>query len=181
MFVYDHQREGQGNFGAWVQYTNHNATGWANLANDAFFSTTNGQVFKLRRAGDSTDFRDDSSAVDEMIILMKAEDFDNAGARKVINSIVSHFHVRTTSMLGTQMLASINLDGDFSDAGTFTFTKAGNDKVKTARSALPTRKMVYIQLKYTNSTKDESVILTGIDFRVALVNDKGVLESSESS
>ena len=182
VFVYDHQRElGGDRFGAWTQFTNHNATGWANLGNDAFFATTNGQVFSVRRAGDATDYRDDAAAVDTMTIIMKAEDFATAGARKVINSVTSHFHVRNSSMLGTELLSSTDLDGDFDSAGMFTFTKSGNDKVKTARAALPKRKMVYIQLKFTNSTKDEDVVLSGIDFRVALVSDKGVIERSETS
>jgi hypothetical protein len=182
VFVYDHQRElGGERFGAWTQFTNHDATGWANLGNDAFFATTNGQVFSIRRVGDSTDYRDDAAAVDTMTIIMKAEDFGTAGARKVINSVINHFHVRNSSMTGTELSSSVDLDGDFESAGTFTFTKAGNDKVKTARAALPKRKMVYIQLKFTNSTKDEDVVLSGIDYRVALVSDKGVVERSETS
>ena len=181
VLVYDHQREVEGAPGAWTQFTNHPATGWANLSNDAFFSTTNGQVYSIRRVGDSTDYRDDADAVDEMVIILKAEDFGEAGARKVINSVISHFHVRRSSMSGTQMLSSVDLDGDFEDAGTFTFTKSGNDKVKTARSALPKRKVVYIQLKYTNSTKDEDVVLTGVDYRIALLSDKGIVERSETS
>lgn len=182
VFVYDHQREsGTSNFGAWTQFTNHNATGWANLANDAFFATTDGQVFKIRRLGDETDYRDDGSAVDTMTIILKAEDFGVAGARKVINSIISHFHVRRSSMIGTEMLSSVDLDGDFESAGMFTLTKSGNDKIKTARSAIPKRKMVYIQLKFTNSTKDEDVILAGLDYNVALLSDKGIIERSETS
>ena len=52
VYVYDHQRElGGENFGAWTQFTNHNSTGWANLGNDAFFSTTDGQIFKIRKIG----------------------------------------------------------------------------------------------------------------------------------
>lgn len=183
VFVYDHQSEHrtEEGFGAWTQFTNHSATGWANLANDAFFATTDGQVFSIRRAGDSTDYRDDASAVDTMVILLKAEDFGDGGARKVINSIVSHFHVRNSSMSGTEMLSSTDLDGEFDSAGTFTFTKDSTDKVKTARSAISKRKMVYIQLKYTNSTKDEDVVLAGVDYRVALLTDKGVVERSETS
>jgi hypothetical protein len=182
VFVYDHQREeGIDGFGAWSQYTNHNTTGWANLNNDAFFATTNGQVFSVRRAGDSTDYRDDADAVDTMNITLAAQDFDNPGARKVINSVTSHFHVRNSSMIGTTMSSSVELDGDFTSAGTFTFTKSGNDKVKTARSSLPVRKSVYTQLKYINNTKDEDVVLSGVDFRVALLSDKGIQERSESS
>ena len=181
VMVYDHQREGKSEYGAWAQFTNHPATGWANLGNDAFFGSTSGGVFSIRRVGNSTDYRDDAAAVAEMVVILRAEDFDNPGSRKTVNSIVSHFHTRYSSMLGTELLSSVDLDGDFTSAGTFTFTKAGNDKIKTARSSIAVRKMVYLQLKYTNSTKDEGVRLTGVDYRVALMTDKGVVESSETS
>lgn len=181
VFVYDHQRETQAEFGAWAQYTNHNATGWANMANDEFFATTDGQVFKTRRAGDSSDYRDDADAVDTMVVLMRAEDFDNAGARKVIGNVTTQFHMRKSSISGVELLSDADLEGDFASSGTFTLTRDANDKVKTVRSTLPTKKMVYVQLKYTDSTKDEDVIISGVSYRVALLTSKGVLEQAEFS
>jgi hypothetical protein len=155
-------------------------TGWANLASDAFFATSNGQVFRIRNAGDETDFRDDAAAVDEMVILMRAESFGAPGSRKVVGMIVSHFQLRHSSMEGTELSVSSDLDGVFTSAGDFNLTKTATNKVEAVRSSLPRRKITYIQLKYTNSTIDEGVVLTGVDYYAALLNYKGIKESSET-
>jgi hypothetical protein len=184
VLVYDHQREQAQSAveeGAWSRFTNHPATGWANLASDAFFSTTNGQIFRIRNAGDSTDYRDDAAAVDQMIILLKANAFGTPGSRKVVSNIVSHFQLRNSSITGTELLVSPDLDGVFASAGTFTLTKGSNNKVETVKSSLPRRRLTYIQLKYTNATKDEDVVLTGVDYQAALLNVKGIPESGETT
>lgn len=180
VLVYDYRREGTtAGYGAWTRFTNHNSTGWANLERDAFFATTDGQVFRIRTEDDLTDYRDDAAAVAEMEILLKANHFGAPGTRKIVRNMVSHFHMRYSSMTGTTVEMSRNLDGVFESAGGFDLTKDETNKVETARSSLPNRKMTYIQLKYLNSTKDESVILTGVDFHAALLNTKGIKESSE--
>ena len=180
VLVYDHQRESnEGQEGAWSRFTNHPATGWTNLEKDAFFATTNGQVFKIRTTGTETDFRDDAAAVDEMVILLKANALGAPGSRKIIANVVSHFHLRTTSMVGTELEVSSDLDGEFESAGTFTLIKGQNNKVETVKSSLPTRRLTYIQLRYINSTKDEEVILAGIEFTASLLNVKGIKESGE--
>jgi hypothetical protein len=182
VLVYDHQREqaeGATEEGAWSRFTNHPATGWANLGNAAFFSTTTGQVFQVRNAGDLTDYRDDADAVDEMVIVLRANDFGAPGARKIVQSIVSHFQLRNSSMAGTTLLISPDLDGEFTSAGSFSLTKGANNKVETVKSSLPRRRLTYIQIKYTNSTKDEDVILTGVDYHAALLNVKGIPERGE--
>ena len=179
VLVYDHQREqvqSATEEGAWSRFTNHAATGWANLEEDAFFSTSDGQVFRIRNEGDETDFRDDAAAVDEMVILLRAESFGDPGSRKIIANIVSHFQLRNSSMAGTELLISPDLDGVFTSAGQFDLTKTATNKVETVKSALPRRKIGYIQLKYTNSTKDEDVVLTGVDYRATLLNAKGMKE-----
>ena len=181
VYVYDHQREGKGQeFGAWSRFTNHSATGWANQGNDAFFGTTDGQVMSIRRTGNLTDYRDDADAI-SMIAILRAEDFGMPGARKIIGAVTSHFQLRRSDMDGTTMLSSADLDGSFTSAGTFTFTKGDTIKLGNAVSNLPRRRLSYLQLKYTNSTKDEDVILAGIDFSVALLNEKGVPQRSETT
>lgn len=181
VFVYDHQREGKDQeFGAWTQYTNHNATGWANLGNDAFFATTDGQVFRLRNTGDETDYRDDASAVAEMVVTLRADDFGVAGSRKIIHGVVSHFHLRRSSMTGTTLYSSEDLDGTFRDAGTFNLVKDDGVKVETINSSLGRRRCVYVQLKYVNSTKDEDVVLSGVDYQVALMGSQGIKDQGNS-
>jgi hypothetical protein len=180
VLVYDHQREGrEQEFGAWSRYTNHPATGWTNLANDAFFATTDGQVFRIRDDGSATDFRDDDNAVDDMVIVLRASDFGQPGARKIVKNIVAHFQLRRSSMTATEILSSPDLDGVFTSAGTFNMVKGDTIKVDTESVTLPRRRLVYIQLKFTNSTKDEDVVLSGIDYTVALMSEKGIKEISE--
>lgn len=180
VLVYDYRREGQdGRFGAWTRFTNHNATGWANLAKDAFFATDDGQVFRIRSSDTADDFRDDADAVADMEILLRANHFGAPGTRKVVRNVVSHFHLRHSSMEGTEIEMSQNLDGSFESAGTMNLVKGATNKVEPVRSSLPNRKMTYIQLRYTNSTKDESVILAGVDYHAALLNYKGVKESGD--
>ncbi len=82
-------------------------------------------------------------------------------------------------MEGTELFVSSDLDGQFESAGTFDLVKDSYTKVETVKSALPRRKINYIQLKYVNSTKDEDVILTGVDYHATLLNAKGIRESGE--
>jgi hypothetical protein len=175
VLVYDYQREGKNQeYGAWTEFTNHAATGWANLENDAFFATSTGEVFRLRNAGDETDFRDDADAVDTMTIILRAEDFDISGERKVMSAVNSHFEMRFSDNVGTTLSVAYDLQSAFEDVVTFNFTDADNIKVKFAEASLPRRKSVYFQMKYTNNTKDESVILAGVDYSVAKLSHKGV-------
>lgn len=181
VLVYDHTREGDDSpLGAWTQYTNHSATGWANLGNDAFFATTDGQVFKIRVANDATDYRDDADAVAQMVIKPKAMDAGVPGLRKVILSIVSHFRMDKSSMTATELAAAIDLETVFSSAGTIEVTLS-TKKVQSVRSSLPVRRFEFLQLLYTNSVKDEEVILAGIDFHLAAIPEKGIPEKAEVS
>ena len=79
------------------------------------------------------------------------------------------------------MLSSPDLTGEFTSAGTFTLTKDSTVKVSTVNSSLPRRRLTYIQLKYANSTIDEDVVLSGIDFNVALLNEKGIPDRSQTT
>jgi len=187
VLVYDHEREeydgrtsGAQAYGAWTTYTNHNVTGWANLANDAFFGTTDGQVFKIRNANDKTDFRDDAGPIDDMIIELRPENFGVAGIRKTIASITSNFQLRRSDMKGTRLEVITDNEGVGYDAGSFNLNKTANidNEVATIKSSLSRRKMVYATLKYTNTTKDEDVVLAGVDYRVAGLTSEGLRESS---
>jgi hypothetical protein len=180
VFVYDHQREGRDQeFGAWTQYTNHSATGWANLGNDSFFATTDGQVFKIRNAGDASDYRDDASAVDQMVILLRGEDYGVPGARKTTARVVSHFQLRKTSMTGTAITTSVDLNGTFTATDSLTVTKDATKKIQTVSTSPKDRRSIYMQVKYTNSTKDEDVILAGVDYDVALLKTAGVPQAAK--
>lgn len=179
VLVYDHQREGvDQEFGAWSEYTNHPATMWANLVNDAYFSTSTGRVFRIRRAGDATDYRDDASAISCDLVL-RATDHGSGGVRKLVNSVTSHLQLRHSSQTGTQLSHSADLDGVFQSCGSLIAAKTATNKVATLRSALPRRKAVYSQLRYVNAVKDEEFILSGVDWYLTSLNDRAIHEAED--
>jgi hypothetical protein len=176
VLVYNHQREEENGLGAWTEYTNHPATGWANLGNNAYFASSTGSVFSIRNQDNATDFRDDADAVAETVILLRANDFGAAGIRKSVAYVTSHFEMRYSDNVDTAIQIAYDLQTAFEDAGEFDFIKSANTKVKFAQASVPRRKSNYIQVKYTNSTKDESVILAGVDYTVSGLSYLGVNE-----
>jgi hypothetical protein len=180
VLVYDHTREGADQeFGAWTKYDNHPSTGWVNLSDDAFFATTDGQVFKVRNANDATDFRDDAAAI-SFNVKLKPMDGGMSAQRKIVGGIVTHFKMEKSSMNGTELLTSADFNNTFQSAGTFTIT-LGNKAVQTVKSAVPIRRLTFLQLNYTNSAKDENVILAGVDLLMAMLSEHGIQEKAEVS
>ena len=179
VLVYDHTRESQEQeFGAWTRYTNHPATGWANLDDDAYFATSTGQVFKVRRANDSSDYRDDASAI-TMSVTLKAMDFGLPGARKACRNAVVHMRMDKTNVTGTTVSAAVDLGTTFASCGTVSATTLGTKKVETFRVSLPTPRFTFLQMKLENAVKDENFVLAGVDFLVAALGKAGVKERSE--
>jgi hypothetical protein len=177
VLVYDHQLEGrEQEFGAWTEHDNHPVTGWANLKSDAFFGSRLGRVFVLRNTGEASDYRDDASAITSDVIL-RAMDFDQSGARKIVSTVTSHLQLRTSGQTSTQLFSSVDLNGTFEPCDLLAAEKTGNTKVVTLRSSVPKRKQVYLQLRYVNSAKDEEFILSCVDLYVTLLNNKGVREA----
>lgn len=176
VLVYDHTRETDDRveFGAWTRYDNHPTTGWANLENDAFFGTTNGQVFKLRNLGESSDYRDDASAIVQDIVLA-ALDFGIPGITKIVKDVTMQYQLRHSDITGTTIEASIDLDNIYRDLDAFTITRDTNisgldststPKVKTIRYEVPRKVLEYLQLRAKNSNIDEDMILAGITINI---------------
>jgi hypothetical protein len=179
VFVYDHVRESDQRYGAWSTFTNFPATGWANLQNDAFFGSTEGEVFVLRRAIDNTDYRDDGEAVAEMSVVTRPYTFGSPGIRHKIRAIMSNFKV-AGSMLGTTLETAVDLSTNWVATDTFSVTDQSSTEdyrsrqVVTLRSSAKNQKFIYLQLRYKNSTKDEPVILSGIAFTAAPLRQLGI-------
>lgn len=178
VFVYDHTREGVDQpIGAWTRYNNHPATGWANLASEAFFGSVNGRVFTIRNTGSTSDYRDDTDAISWQL-LYKALSFGVSSRRKMLASVVTHMRVLADTS-GVSLESAVDLNNTFESAGSLPTPTSCNQKVISLRSALPTRRGLYFQLKYSNSTLDEPTEIAGIDFVVAGLSHKGIKESEE--
>lgn len=186
--VYNHTREyEQRGDGSWTTYTNHPATGWTNLDAESYFASTDGRVYIIRRLNETSDYRDDSSAI-AMTVITRALDALDSGRRKVHSKIITHYRVPSESV-GTALFAALDLKTVFQATDAFQINQEsqdglgdnGNQKVVTISSVIDSKVGVYIQLKYTNSTIDETVEITGIDLRVAAKSDEGILEARETT
>lgn len=194
--VYNHTKEDSSSYsanygprvtGAWTTYTNHSATGWANLGNDSFFGNVNGRVMIIRRTSEKYDYRDDSSAV-EMTFTTRAMDMGDSGRRKLFSRIVTHYRNAVGVMSGTTLGVSLNTVNVFQPTDTFVLrhptevTNLSDEGVQTIFPVVSVSQEkigVYIQCQYLNSTIDEPVEITGIDFRVAPMAVYGITEAAK--
>ena len=186
--VYNHTREYEGEGrGSWTTYTNHAATGWANLLDDAYFATVDGQVFSIRRTGTVTDTRDDDRGI-AWKILPRAMDFGDSGIRKTFGWVITHYRTLVETA-GITLKAATNLREELQDTDAFTVEKPSSSngigdeiskKVVSIKSSLRDRIGNYLQLEYSGSTKDQPVEISGIDIRVAAKTSKGITEAAST-
>lgn len=194
VYVYDHTAEMPSTSytgarsGSWSRFDSHPATGWANLAQDAYYSTSTGRVFSVRRAGDLTDYRDDSSSI-TCRIMTRAMDFGNAGIRKCLDGFAAHYRVLATSD-STTVSTSLDMREDFHELDGFVLNRESTTdgmsdlsarKMRTIWHSVGRRKGVYFQVVVENMGLDEDLELAGIDFKVAGLSDKGILMAAETS
>ena len=180
VLVYDHDSEGVNTkYGAWSKYDAHNVTMWANLDEDAYFGSFKGQVYKLRDAGDSSDFRDDEDAI-TVEWKYKAEDFGAPHRRKLIHKGFIEFQLDHTNLTGVELFSRTNLKGSYTSCGTITETQSDADYVPV-RFSLADRKGVNVQMKLTHNVKDEEVVIVGISWVVGGLETTGVSEASSYS
>ena len=186
---YNHSREySQQGIGGWSRHSNWPAVGWANLNSDAFFASTSGRVFRIRTAGDATDFRDDASAISSEVTL-RALDFGLSAARKVVRSIVVHLRV-PQDVTATQVAAAVDLRSEFEaldpfkvDIEDFTdgLSDQGKLKIATVKFSTLRNKFTYLQVKLSNSARDEGMEITHIDFVVAGLSPAGLVEAARTT
>jgi hypothetical protein len=189
VLVYDHTQEydTQNNLGGWTKFTNHPATGWANLDDQAFFSSTKGKVFVLRQAGDDTDYRDEASPITAEITF-RALNFGDSAVRKYLAQIMLHLRTPVDSS-GTKFYISTELKDNFHELDDFVIkvedttngisdtgkSKIGSIKFNTSRS-----KFVYLQNKIINDSIDEGLEVTLIEYRIAGLPATGLTDAART-
>lgn len=187
VFLYNHTSEAEGKTGAWGRYDHHPATGWANLASDAFYGTTGGRVFSIRNTGLTSDFRDDSEGI-EFRIDLRPNDFGNSGIRKIIDRIIVHYRTGARN-IGTALLYALDLEEEYQSTsdvivpigtiGTGIDDSVSQSVVSIAHN-VSRRRSVYFSTRITNSTIDENLEIAGVDYRVGGLQDKGILQAAET-
>jgi len=180
VFVYDYTRETDERveFGAWSRYTNHPATGWANLGNEAYFATTTGEVFKIRNLGDQTDYRDDASAI-SMVAVMGALDFGLAGTRKVVRDLTIHFPLRFSDLTAPLVKMAVDLASTYSTLDDFDIDRDDGDS-RSIRFDLPVRRGEFFTLRVENAAISEDMRVSGVTYSVAAGSSATILAAANS-
>ena len=175
VFDYIIEQGGEGT-GAWTIYDNINASYWCQTNSNTFFSNYSGRIFSIRNIGDETDYRDDASGITS-IFTYGAKDFGDSGLRKNIGRIISHLKTET-DITNVTLEAATDMSQTFSSVGTLS-ALSSEKKLHSIASSVPERHCLYIQVRYTHSTKDENFILTAIDFKVLGLEELGITQDTE--
>lgn len=187
VYVYNHTNEGTDEPGGWGRYTNHPATGWANLYQDAFYATVNGSVKRLRAEGVPEDYRDDAAAI-EAVLTTRATDFGQAGIRKVVSHVVVNYRTGGTSE-NTSVEISPDLRTDFDTTTSFTvvnypaddgISSVSGQDIRTIRHSLTRRRCVYMTVRISNTGIDEALEIAGMSYVVAGLNSKGIVQAAST-
>lgn len=189
VYVYNHTAEDEGqSLGPWTRYDAHKAIGWANLNSDAFYANTQGRVFMLRNTGLLSDFRDDNQGINFQMTT-RANDFGNAGIRKVVNAVVIHYRTQATTSTTTLSYAP-DLQVEYAPTSSFQVKQISNNtdlsdeiqkSIQTLKHTLERRRCVYMQLQIQNTGIDEDLEVAGLEWRVGGLNDSGLLEASQTN
>ena len=188
VYVYNHTGEADGETGGWARYTNHPATGWANLFKDAFYANVNGSVLRLRNLGEQTDYRDGSSAI-ESILEARATSFGNTGIRKVVSNCIVHYRTAENSS-GTKVYFAPDLYSEYDESTNFSVkTKSAiQDNLSSSQAkaivsvmhSLVRRRCIYMSVKIINAAKDENVEVAGMSFMVGGLSPGGIKQAADT-
>jgi hypothetical protein len=188
VYVYNHTGEADGETGGWARYTNHPATGWANLFKDAFYANVNGSVLRLRNLGEQTDYRDGSSAI-ESILEARATSFGNTGIRKVVSNCIVHYRTAENSS-GTKVYFAPDLYSEYDESTNFSIkTKSAiQDNLSSSQAqaivsvmhSLVRRRCIYMSVKIINAAKDENVEVAGMSFMVGGLSPGGIKQAADT-
>ena len=195
VLVYDYTKEDTKNsYGSWTRYTNHPATGWCNLLEDAFFCTTSGRVYQVASGNSKYDYADDGKAI-ECSATFRALDFGDSAIRKRVLHLLVHYRipqllegsvdVNTASVgMGVNLVDSFTiLDAFYLDVpnkpdGLSTLTPY---KQVTIRYAARNPKSLYFQTKISDNGLHTPLQVTGLSFRVAGLGTEGITEAAQTS
>lgn len=177
VLTYAHTREYvSGGFGSWTLYDSHPATDWCNRREDAYFASTRGRVFEVRRDASELPFRDDDRPIVAEATL-RSMDFGHGGTRKRFGPCTVHFRTDATD-------ASIQVEAAVDSSRTFRSCDPsqvrGARKISTIQYSLPERKGTHLQLRIRGEELDEPMEISTVDFRVAATGPDGVTQAKDT-
>jgi len=185
VYVYNHTNETNTELGGWARYTNHPATGWTNLFDDAFYASVNGSILRVNNQGLPQDYRDGSDAI-EMVFQGRANDFGQAGIRKIVSHVIVNYRSGGVSD-NTTVETAPDLMRQYDTTTPFTvvnippdngFSSLAGQDVTAIRHSIYNRRCIYITVKIINNGLNEDMEVAGMSFVVAGLNSKGIKQAA---
>jgi hypothetical protein len=194
-FIYDYTREDSKNtYGSWTRYTNHPATGWCNLLENAYFASTKGRVYQVLNSNSKFDYHDDGQAISGSTVF-RALDFGDSAIRKRVLHLLVHYRIpalsegqvdtdTATVSMGVNLvdnfipLDTFKLDVPNSPDGLSTLTPY---KQVTLRYAVRNPKSLYFQVKIEDTGLHTPLQVTGLSFRVTGLSTEGIREAAQTA
>jgi hypothetical protein len=178
VFVFDYA--GMQQRSAWTRHDNHLATGWCNIGGKtSLFATQDGQVYKIREALDTTDYRDDADAI-SVDIMLRPEDFDLPGVIKNVGGVRLNFANNGQAVRSVSVSVAANLSETFQACDPMDITTSSR-KEEGVWFSLPKRKCEVVQVRVQTSTLDAPITLSGVAYYVAALDHKGAKEVAQVS
>lgn len=167
--------------GAWAFYDNFPATAWVQTNTAVYFSDYDGRVYSLRDLGDATDLRDDSSGIASEF-LYGATAFGDSGSRVALSKVITHLKA-VTDLTGAKIYIATDMENGFTEAGTLEFDKDEVDskKLYSIAASLPDSHCLFVQVKYTHSTKDEDMVIAGLEYKAMPLSELGIKQTIDSA
>jgi hypothetical protein len=190
VYVYNHTQEDEDgqHLGAWSRYDSHTAIGWANLASDAFWASTGGNVYTLRTTGSETDYRDSAASI-TFRLDTRPNDYGNSGIRKVLDKVIVSYRTGTAPA-ENNLYFSADLEQEYSSTSSFTIEGTATNlngiddlipkDVITLRHSLDRRKGVYFSIRIENSNLDQNVEVAGVNYRVGGLDSRGIKSATKT-
>ena len=172
---YDHSREELGQMGAWNEYTNHNVTGWANQAIDAYYGNTAGLVYKIRNNSNLTDYRDDDQPIAQQLATTGGISYGLPANRKTTSAAIIQYQTPSSDII---VSTEQSLSGTFVDSANVDISNENS----TVRYSLAERKGNFLRIKVIKSgVKDESMEISRITLQVKDLGSLGIKQASETT
>jgi hypothetical protein len=153
----------------------------------SLFATPHGEVFTLRMAGDSTDYRDDGAPINAVATL-RALDFGTSATRKAVGSFTIEFRPEDAdSNVVVESAIDLIQNWEVLDPAVVSRQRrVGNinnrsiQQLAVIQFMSNKRKGVYYQLRISNANLDQGLQINGVSVAVAAIGSEGIIQARET-
>ena len=163
--------------GSWVLYDGIEIASAKQTSTNVWTGNYRGRIFQNRNAGDTTDYRDDDSAI-ESTFTYAPQSFGDIGRSKNMSHVIVQFDGAGPSEVLGEM--ALDLSSDFTTLDTAIMGEGNWKGVSVAYSPPPTNAVFY-QLKLTHNVIDEDCVINGLAFKVSPGTEAKIRQASDGA